>query len=407
MKRIATAILLVITSLFLFSTTALAQTATPPDGANLPEGFVNGKLINQSAGGSLPEKAELMVHIWDQNVEKGMYHGTSLPDGTFKIEKVPLMEGAEYLVMAVYKDVTYSSQSAIYKSGEEFNFKVPIKETTNDLSQAQVDQMHVLFKPAEDGMEIQEIYILSNNSDRTIKDAVKIDDGTQATFQFSLPKDADFIYFDPNQDSTRFVKFPGGFADKEPLQAGEKTGQFMVSYLIPFKEQRQFSYTARLNMKQVNFLVPAGVGVKLAGDDLSAPKSMTLQSGDEYDIYSIPELQMGRTVSLTISSVGGAKELGWAGSITSPAMRTGIVIGGGVLGLSLLIAGIWWAVKEKESVEKVNEDTDDTDDVETDFDAIVMKIARLDETNKSREITLEEYSEKRAVLMALARELLA
>jgi hypothetical protein len=404
MKRLSTVILFLIVSLLLFSASAKAQTETPPDGDSLPEGVVTGKLVNLSVGGSIPEKAELMVHVWDQNIDKGMFHGNSSPDGSFEIEKVPLVEGAEYLVMAVYKDVTYSSQPIIYKTGEEFKFEVPLKETTNELSQAQVDQMHVLFKLADDGLEVQEIYILSNKGDRTIKDSAKLDDGSLATFRFSLPEDADYVYFDPNQDNNRFVKFPGGFADKEPLLPGEKSGQFMVSYLLPFKAQRQFTYTAQLNMKQVNFLVPGGTEIKLASEDLSAPESMTLQNGETYNIYSIPELQAGKIIKMTITPVGGALEPGLSGAIKSPAMRTGIAIVGGVLGLSLLLAGIWWAVRPKK--DNADDGEEVAGDSEINFDVIVKRIAQLDETYKRGEIDLEDYNKTRAELMSLAKELL-
>jgi hypothetical protein len=47
--------------------------------------------------------------------------------------------------------------------------------------------MHLLFDFAEDGMETSEIYVLSNAGERTVKDAVTLEDGQTATLAFPSP----------------------------------------------------------------------------------------------------------------------------------------------------------------------------------------------------------------------------
>ena len=52
----------------------------------------------------------------------------------------------------------------------KLDLDVPVYETTKDLSNIHVDQMHVLFDVSPDGLETKELYILSNLGDRTVKD---------------------------------------------------------------------------------------------------------------------------------------------------------------------------------------------------------------------------------------------
>ncbi len=394
-------IILLMAAIFLPSRLAKAQTETPPTEAPLPTGVVTGTIVNLSQDGKIPENVELMVHAWDQTAELGMIHGTSQPNGTFRIEKVPFETDAEYLVMAVYKDVTYYSKSAVLDSGDTLNIDVPIYESTTDLSQVQVDQLHVLFDEAVDGLEVKEIYVFSNLGDRTVKEAAKLDDGSYATFKVPLPAEADYIFFKPDDDKERFVKYPGGIADKAPLMPGAQTGQFMVSYLLPYKGQTKFTYTASLNIEQVNLLIPAEKGLTLSGSGLGTPETTSMQEGGAtFKIYSYSKLQAGKTISVSVSGTSGIGNT--SDSFTSPPLRVGVTVGLAFLGLSMIATGIWWTYKTKD-----NESDDDESLLENhvtdDMLELILSIAQLDESYERGEILAEDYQEKRASLMKQAK----
>ncbi len=399
-----TVILLLIT-FFLSSTTVKAQTETPPGEASLPTGAVTGTIANLSQGENIPEKVELMVHIWDQTADKGMFHGTSRPDGTFRIENVPLETGAEYLVMAVYNDVTYYSQSVVLNSENSLNFEVPIYESTTDISQVQVDQLHVLFDVAADGLEVKEIYIFSNLGDRTVKDAAKLEDGSLATFEFPLPADADYIFFKPDTDNERFVKFPGGFADKAPLMPGSQTGQFMVSYLLPYDGEKQIDFTVPINIKVMNFLIPADAGITLSGAGLGEPETTSMQGGSTFKIYYYSELDAGNTISISISGTSDSSNA--SGSFFSSPLRTGMTVGLIILGLSMIVISVWWARKTKENETNDDESGENENDKDETLDELIADIAQLDESYEKGEIPAEEYHVKRASLMKQVKSRMA
>ena len=202
-KKISYVLLMALVMSVLATHPVSAQTDTPPSG---PTGEVTGKIINQNTGQAVAESLEVMLHILDQNyAEAGMLHAQSLADGTFLFSDAPFEENLQFAVMATFEGVTYFSEVIpVDTASMQVNVDVPVYESSSDLANVQVDQMHVLFNFAEDGMETKEIYILSNAGERTVKDVYQLDADKTATLEFPLPSDADFVFFKPD-DQDRFV----------------------------------------------------------------------------------------------------------------------------------------------------------------------------------------------------------
>lgn len=396
MKRASVILVLVLVALSAFGVqSAAAQTEVPPTPAG-PIGQVTGTLINRNTGKLVSESLEVMLHVLDKDfVDQNMLHAQSSDDGTFIFEDVPFAEGLQFAVMTVYEGATYTSDTVpVDMTSLKIAVEVPVYESTPDLSALQVEQMHVLFDLAEDGLETKEIYVVSNPGDRTVKDAYQLEDGKTATLQFPLPSDADYIFFKPD-DQDRFVKLNGGFADTYPIPPGTQSTQFMVTYLVPYSREREYTYTAPMAIAQMNFLLPDQGDLALQGAGLMGPESMSLPNGGSYQMYTYPDLKAGQTVSLTIT-----------GRNADPAARatnvnTSIAVGAGILGLLIIGAGlIWWrrnngVWEEDEGAESGSE-----------FDRTVNEIARLDEAHERGNLDEVQYREERQVLRERARALL-
>ncbi len=377
-------------------TVTKAQEMTPPAAS----GEVTGKIVNQNQGTSVTESLEVMLHIWDeQYVEVGMLHAQSQPDGTFRFTEVDLGPGRLYAVMATYKGVMYYSNTVPGVGGtNQLELDVPVYETTTDLSAVQIDQMHILFNFATDGLETTEIYLLSNMGQRTIKDAVTLEDGRAATLSYPLPADADYIFFEPNEQN-RFIKFPGGFADTSPVLPGDRTGQHAVKYLVPLSQEQVYSYAAPLYIKTMNFLLPQNAGITLAGEGLAGPQSITVEDGTSYIVYSYSDIPAGQTINVTFSDTAIPKPQSKPVNKTLP-----LAIGGGVLGLLIAGVGIWWWLRPEDVADE--EDETDVDPGESALDNLINKIARLDEAFERGELDEEKYHQERRSLRKQARSLL-
>ena len=369
-----------------------AQTETLPAG---PTGKVSGTIVNHNKNKLVSESLEIMLHILGKDFSQlDMKHAQSLSDGTFVFADVPFDANLQYAVMAIYDGVTYRSDTVPADMNSlQTTIDVPVYESTSDPASIQVDQMHVVFGIAEDGLEIKEIYSFANTGERTVKDAYELEGKKFAALKFPLPKDADFIFFQP-EDKDRFIKFNGGFADTYPILPGAESSKIMVSYLVPYSGEKTYTYTAPLNIARINLLVPDKVDISLKGSDLAGPASVDLQNAGTYLVYSYADLKAGQTVSVSV----GGKAAGVASK--NEKTNTPIAIGVGFLGLAFIGAGIWWWRRpDDEEDEEANEQPDD----EMDFDQTINEIARLDESHEKGNIDEEEYRESRDVLRKKAK----
>ena len=383
-----------------------AQTVTPPapaaEATALPTGTVSGKIINENKGSAVSESQEVMLHIWDeQNNDINMLHVKSGTDGSFAFSGVDLEPQYVYGTMAVFDGVTYVSQIVPPKDGsDDLQLDVPVYETTRDASAIQVDQMHVLFEFEPDGLQTTEIYAVSNTGIRTVKDAVKLDDGKTATMRYPLPKAADYIFFQPDTQD-RFVKFAGGFADSSPLMPGGQGDRFAVQYMVPYPGNGSFDYTAPVNIKALNFLLPEDSGVTLKGDGLAGPQPVTLEAGKSYEVYALSDVRAGQALQVTLSG----KPAQANSTATTRNLSLPLGLGGGMLGLAMIGAAFWWWRKPKAETDD-EEAGPGTAPGDTTLDDLVARIAELDRAHELGKLEEEEYRRDRSRLRDHAKELL-
>lgn len=394
MKRI----FFLLTALFIVSAFAVhpvrAQTATPPTG---PMGQITGTVTDRNTGKVVAETLDVMLHVLDLNyADKDMIHGKSLADGTFLFADVPFNEDTQFAVMATFQGVTYFSDTAPADMNSlKLAFDVPVYETTKDLANVQVDQMHVLFDFSTDGLETKELYILSNSGDHTVKDVYDLGNNKFAALQFPLPKDASYVFFQP-EDKDRFVKQTEAIVDTYPLLPGEQSAQMMVSYLVPYFGERVYTYTAPVNIARMNFVLPSTSNVSLTGPGLSAPEAMTLKDNQSYTVYSNNAgMKAGETLEVTPKGNPALPE--------SQSNKTNNVLAGGAafLGFAVIGAGIWWWRRSNES----EEEEGILESEEPTFDELITQIAQLDESYEQRGLSEKEYLTHRKALMQKAKHL--
>jgi hypothetical protein len=392
MKRLLLA-LWVVVSLFSRSAVVRAQGEMPPAG---PAGEVRGIVINQNTGKAVTESLEVMLHILDLDyVDKGMEHRQSQPGGTFVFSNIPFDANTLFSVMATYNGVTYFSETnPADMESLQVNINIPVYDTTTDLAAVRVEQMHVLLEPSLDGLETKELYIISNQGERTVKDVFDLGEGKFATLKFPLPGDADYIFFKPD-DQERFVKLSGAFADTYALLPGGQPLQIMTSYLMPYSGKREFTYKAPVNVTQINFLLPEDAGISLLGTGLAGPESTVLQDGRSYQVYSYSDLKAGQTLSITLTG-GTARDDQDSSDPNHLFASLAAFLGFGVIGF-----GVW---RWRTSAEAENEVSTDPD--EPTLDELIAEIARLDEEHEQDALSSEEYQTRRQALMQKAKQLL-
>ncbi|HJW83037.1 MAG TPA: hypothetical protein VJ754_01915, partial [Anaerolineae bacterium] len=303
MKTLARLVALPLLLALALAAPAVAQTPVPPQTTPVSWSTqVIGTLVNRTEGGALPDRLDLVLHAWDADLnERLMLDEQSGPDGTFRFEDVPVEPGLLYSVMATYEGVSYFSEPVRAIEGENLPpFEVPIYETTTDTSQIQIERMHVMFLASHAGLEVAEVYSLSNLGDRAVKEAVSLADGTPATFEFPLPTDAANVTFYPD-GSNRFVRTPGGFADTGSLLPGAGSGQIMVNYVLPYMPGKTYEYAAQFATRGMNFLVAEDSGLTVTGDGFTPASAQQTSDGLKFAVLTRGPLQPGESVRVTLS----------------------------------------------------------------------------------------------------------
>ena len=396
MKRILLPLLIL---LFTFSSytarPVLAQTETPPAG---PLGEVRGTVINSNTGKVVTESLEVMLHVLDLDlVDKDMKHGKSQPDGTFVFPDVSFDANLQFAVMATFNGVTYFSETILADmTAMQVSIDVPVYETTKDLTNVQIDQMHVLFEFSPDGLETKELYIVSNTGERTVKDVYDLGEDKSAALQFPLPQDADYIFFKPD-DQERFVKLNGAFADTYPILPGGQPAQIMTSYLVPFSGERVYTYTAPVSTAKINFILPDQPGISLQGEGLVPAEPTTLQDGTSYQVYSYSDLKAGEKLSVTLTGTTPIRQ-------STNSSNNLIAAGAAFMGFAIIGVGVWWWRKPEET-QTEEEDASAQSDEPT-LDTLIAEIALLDEAHEQNRLSSEEHQRQRQELMQKARSLL-
>lgn len=325
-----------------------------------------------------------------------MVHGQADGDGRFVFDDVTFAPGFLYAVMANYQDVTYASTPANVPDGETtLDLEVPVFETTVETGAVQMDGMHIFFDAGQGGLQVSEVYSLSNLGDRTVAGAASLDDGTPATIRFSLPPDAANVTFQGSQ--SRFFLTEDGFADTAPLLPGERTGQVIVSYSLPYAGSLVLNRSVPFLGGRINVLLPTALGLSLTGDNLVEEGSRDMANGLVVDIFTVERATTGDTINLNLSGelvLSG----GPMGAEAEPANSQGLAIGGIILGLAVIGVGLWWYWRPLEAQDEAFPEA---------FDDIVLEIALLDAAHDEQEIDDETYQIQRAALREQARARLA
>ncbi len=379
---------------------AEAQASATPE---QPLGTITGQVVNASAeGGDLPIGEAVVLYAVQDMAPIYTRTATLQEDATFTFEDVEIDPHLIYVAAVDYKGTTYGSDIGMF-TGENTTIDLPITiyEATQDPSVLSVDRLHIFFDFTHpDVIQVVELYVISNNSDKAL---VPASPGEGVT-PFTLPEGAEEPQFQDGVLGGRYLPAEDGFMDTVSVRPGQGEYQVLYAVTIPYERKMTFRQTMPLDVDAVLFMVPDGVKVK--SDQLEDGGTRDIQ-GTQYRTFNGDALKAGSVLEAVIS---GAPERGGDASVVGTSGNS-LAIGLGAFGAVLIGAGIWLyrrnAAEDEWDEDEAPEDEAPDEAAEMDDPQVVMDaIIALDDLYKEGELPEDAYQARRQALKARLRELL-
>lgn len=260
------------------------------------DGVLTGTVINGTTGDPVPDIPLTLYTVSSDGSLLEQTDGSSGADGTFKFEKLRREHTANFVLEAVYNDVHYFSDgSAIFlPDSTETTLDINVYETTDDPSVVEATTLHRIVAFVPDFISITDIYVFSNNSDKTFIGKMGAD-GMPETVRIAVPDGAQEVSF---QFDTARQAEDNIYVDSRPVTPGTENYSLAVSYGIPIKGKSVTVKTPLLTaIPAVNLLI-TDQGETVSGDQLERLQDRTIQ-GDTYQQWKGENFAAGDDLVMT------------------------------------------------------------------------------------------------------------
>ena len=355
-------------------------------------GKVSGSIDNQT-GAELPSNLKVTLHVFehsgDMNAgpqEINTLDGIANADGTFAFENVELPENRIFIAEVNVNGVSYQSNFAAVKAGDTELILPPIQlfKASSDLSKLTIKQTHVFLDVKDGTLQVIEFFNVLNSTDSSI--AIPVANNQMAMAK--TPASMTSLGFDAGQGQAIPVQTAdGGFS----LPPSDKMYGIAAGFGMPYNKSAEIEIPFVLGIPSGSVLTP--VGMKLEGAGLTDKGPTDIGTGAMYQVYEFGEIKPGSSLKIKLS---GQPEPTPAASGTGTKQTTKsnqpLLIGVGVFGVALVLAGVWMFMRDRKRKEEVNEEEDNEfEDPESLMDAIIA----LDDLHRAGKIPDEAYQQRR------------
>ena len=360
-------------------------------------GSVQGKII-LPGNMTLPSSLSVNLLGFDSTLQQmSSVTAPVRPDGTFLFTNVEMPSGQVFMTTVIINNVTFNSNVSSAADGTNLDLPITIYDSSTDATPLVVDHLHVFLDfSTSTGMQVTELYVISNPTDKVI-----VSNDGKPILSFALPPNATNLQFETGTAGQRYILTNNGFGDTQPVLPGNGQNQEWFTFDMPYGKRLDLSLPITLPVSAASVILPIN-GVSLVGNQLAKSGLENVQ-GQNYQVYSASNLSPGSFLEMTLSGSPGS-----AISNEPQGSFRNILIGGGVLVIALVIAGLFIARKrrQEEDIAEQPEISDEMDAAcEEDATSLIEAIAALDDLYKAGKIPASAYQQRRAEMKARLKKI--
>jgi len=371
---------------------APTQNSLPPTTSLVAEGIegevIVVNVIDQSGGMLLEQGLEVQLDGYDQFELVYQDVKSLTPESSLVFDSVPFQAGRVFFASISHDGAIYRSD--MFEAGDEttsMQMAIEIFETTTSDENILVERIHVLADfPSPHQVQIVEIFIVSNLGDSTYV----ADSPGGTTLSFPLPVEAESISFDDGALGERYVKTVDGFGDTISIPPGSGVYQTLVYYTLPIQENTfEFSQVMSYPVRAAVIMTPEGE-VIVEGANLEDMGVQVIPDGS-VQVYSAMSIPRGDSLQFRVTVESTEAVVPSDAPVFLPQW---VIIAAGVLGVALLLTGVWLFIRQRSR----GFEDDEFEGTSVEREEILDSIIALEDLNQEGEITEKAYLKKRQEL---------
>ena len=281
-------------------------------------GTIRGRMVNASVNGGSVAGVEVTLTTYFGETERNKSSTRTDADGSFRFENLDTNPSYSYQATTNYQKADYSTPRISFSGAEETrDVTLTVNDSTTQAEVVKASAKHYLLTLGNGELEVSEILVLNNTSDRSYIGSREVGPDQRETTRYQPPTGAKNVEYGDGLMSCCIVKDGEGFVDTMPIYPGED--QKIYSYRLPYSgTSLSFATTLQQDVEKLQFLVPnTGVRARISG--LASHGTQNIQ-GTSYMVFSGEKLPANTTINVELEGLPARQ------FADSPAMLAGVAV---------------------------------------------------------------------------------
>ncbi|MDO8577686.1 MAG: hypothetical protein Q7R50_00700 [Dehalococcoidales bacterium] len=271
-------------------------------------GVIQGRLVNGTENGSSVANQNITLKTYLSDASVGLTTTKTDAECNFVFADLVTDPHYNYEATVTFQEASYSGERLTFSEVETTkSAEIAVYDSTASDDAIAVVMEHVYIYVGQDSLKIKEIYLISNESDRTYIGSKEVPTRVwKETLRFSLPKGATALQYGGELTEASVVPGEEGFIYTMPVlptAAGEEK-LITISYNVSYNGG-EYTYSQRVNYPMDGFFIFVQGDSSVVASDQLLPGGLVEFEGTQFNYLYGGALVPGDTLVAHSSNLSG------------------------------------------------------------------------------------------------------